>query len=90
MLSYTIPRATVQQVLLKHHRDTAASAANGHVQKVLQRLKVCRTASLGYHLYRCTNEHCGQLKYQYNSCRDRHCPQCGAVKKEQWIEARMQ
>jgi hypothetical protein len=90
MLSYTIPRATVQQVLLKHHRDTAASISNAHVQKVLQRLKVCRTASLGYHLYRCANEDCGQLKYQYHSCRDRHCPQCGAVKKEEWMEARMQ
>jgi Putative transposase/Transposase zinc-binding domain len=77
-------------VLLKHHRDTADSISNAHVQKVLQRLKVCRTASLGYHLYRCTNEDCGQLKYQYHSCRDRHCPQCGAVKKEEWIEARMQ
>jgi hypothetical protein len=90
MLSYTIPRATVQQVLLKYHLDAPANIANAHVQKVLQRLKVCRTASLGYHLYRCTNEDCGQLKYQYHSCRDRHCPQCGAVKKEEWMEARMQ
>ena len=89
MLSYTTPPATMQQVLLKHHA-APASGANNHVQKVLQRLKTCRTASLGYHVYRCSNEDCGQLKYQYHSCRDRHCPQCGALKKDEWIEARMQ
>ena len=33
---------------------------------------------------------CGAIKYQYHSCRDRHCPECGAIKKEEWIEARMQ
>lgn len=89
MFSYTTPKATVQQVLLKHHRSTQTST-NLQVQKVLNRLKICRTASLGYHLYRCSNEECGGLKYQYHGCRDRHCPQCGAIKKEQWIEARTQ
>src|SRR5205085_11047184 len=86
MLSYTIPTASMQQVLLKHHE----ASSNLYVQKVLHRLKVCRTAALGYHVYRCSNDKCGEIKYQYHSCRDRHCPQCGAVKKEEWIEARMQ
>jgi len=87
MLSFTTPRATVQQLLQNH---LPCSNDNKHVQKVLHRLKVCRTAALGYHLYRCSNEGCGELKYQYHSCRDRHCPQCGAIKKDEWIEARMQ
>jgi len=86
MLSYTAPRATVQQLLRQQH----STSANLHVQKVLHRLKVCRTAWLGYHVYRCTNDECGEIKYQYHSCRDRYCPQCGAVKKEEWIEARTQ
>lgn len=43
---------------------------------------------MGYHLYRCSDQQCGALKYQYHSCRDRHCPMCGAMKKEEWIEAR--
>jgi hypothetical protein len=63
---------------------------NVHVQNVLQRLKKCRTASLGYHIYRCSDEQCGYIKYQYHSCRDRHCPNCGAIKKQEWIEARTQ
>lgn len=87
MLSYTAPRATVQQLLQKH---PLPFNNNAHVARVLERIKVCRTAALGYHVYRCTNEDCGQIKYQYHSCRDRHCPNCGAVKKQEWIEARMQ
>ena len=82
---YTQPRATVQQVLLRH---AGYEPSNLHCQKVLQRLRTCRTSALGYHVYRCSDEHCAHVKYQYHSCRDRHCPQCGAFKKQAWIEAR--
>ncbi len=71
-----------------HHEPKAE--ANLHVQNVMQRLKTCRTAVLGYHAYRCSDEACAHIKYQYHSCRDRHCPNCGALKKQEWIEARMQ
>ncbi|MBA4140867.1 MAG: IS91 family transposase [Segetibacter sp.] len=87
MLSYRAPRATVQQVLQKH---PLPFNKNVHVAKVLQRIKTCRTAALGYHVYGCTKDDCGHIKYQYHSCRDRHCPNCGAVKKQEWIEARTQ
>jgi hypothetical protein len=86
MLSYITSRATVQQVLQTH----PLSFKNVHVARVLQRIKNCRTAALGYHVYGCTSEGCGQIKYQYHSCRDRHCPNCGAIKKQEWIEARTQ
>ena len=79
----------MQQVLLKQHVPLSASA-NVHVQKVLHRLKICRTDALGYHVYKCSDEQCGHIKYQYHSCRDRHCPNCGAIKKQEWIEARTQ
>jgi len=83
MLSYTAPRATVQQLLQKHVQPVNK---NLHVQKVLQRIKTCRTSALGYHVYQCSDEKCGHVKHQYHSCRDRHCPNCGAVKKQEWIE----
>lgn len=86
MLSYTIPKATVQHVLLKCHQAPEASS-NLHVQKVLHRLKICRTAAMGYHVYRCSNDECGEIKYQYHSCRDRHCPGCGAIKKDECLPA---
>ena len=63
MLSYTAPRATLQQLLQKH---PLSCNKNVHVQKVLQRIKVCRTAALGYHVYQCTNDDCGHVKYQYH------------------------
>ncbi|MEJ7831006.1 MAG: transposase zinc-binding domain-containing protein [Segetibacter sp.] len=85
MKDYAPPRATVQQVLVKHEEHEPSCV---HVQRVLQRLRTCRTAALGYHLYRCSKEECSHIKYQYHSCRDRHCPQCGAIKKREWIEAR--
>lgn len=86
MLSYTTPKATVQQVLQQHYEPQAGT--NMHVQKVMQRLRVCRTAALGYHAYQCSDEACRHIKYQYHSCRDRHCPNCGSMKKQEWIEAR--
>jgi Putative transposase/Transposase zinc-binding domain len=87
MLSYSAPRATVQQLLQNH---ALPLNKNAHVAKVLQRIRSCRTAALGYHVYQCTGDDCGHIKYQYHSCRDRHCPNCGAIKKQEWIEARMQ
>ena len=86
MLPYLLPKATLQQVLQKQ----ISTSPNAHVQKVMHRIRSCRTAALGYHVYRCSDENCGHIKYQYHSCRDRHCPQCGALKKEEWIEARTQ
>jgi transposase-like zinc-binding protein len=86
--SCTPPHTTVQQVLLQYYRPE--EDANGHVRQVLGHLMKCRTAALGYHLYRCSSGQCGYTHYQYHSCHDRHCPNCGALKKQQWIEARMQ
>ena len=87
MQVYTPPRATVQQVL--HHTPLSASiGSNKHVTKVLQQLSRCRTAAMGYHVYRCNNESCSYIQYQYHSCRNRHCPGCGTQQKQAWIEAR--
>jgi len=33
-------------------------------------------------------EHCGALRIAYNSCRNRHCPQCQTLAKERWLAAR--
>ena len=46
----------------------------------------CRTEAMGGHVYEC--EECGYRKVQYNSCRNRHCPQCQGVAKAIWIDKR--
>ena len=43
---------------------------------------------MGYHRLRCDDHHCGKEQYQYHSCGNRHCPNCGGLKREQWIEKR--
>ncbi len=39
---------------------------------------------MGGHLYLCN--HCGSIHKRYNSCRNRHCPQCQKIQKYKWIE----
>ena len=48
----------------------------------------CRTAELGGHKEQCDNLSCGHVHFAYNGCRDRHCPKCNGLKKEQWVQAR--
>ena len=32
---------------------------------------------------------CGHSHWQYHSCRNRHCPQCGARAKDAWLQGRL-
>jgi len=52
--------------------------------KIVQSISQCRTAALGGRVEECKN--CGHRVILYNSCRNRHCPQCQSLKKEKWIE----
>lgn len=51
-------------------------------QKVITAIKNCKTGS---HKYKC--DKCGHEEIAYNSCRNRHCPNCQTGKKLKWIEA---
>jgi len=55
-------------------------------RKVLSAIEKCRTAALGGHKEVC--ESCGEVRISYNSCRNRHCPQCQFLPKEKWVEKR--
>lgn len=76
---------TLQQIVQRFYTPIG----HAHSQRVMQQIASCRTAQNGYHLYQCDEPGCGHLKYQYHSCRNRHCPNCGALKKEEWVEDRM-
>jgi hypothetical protein len=54
--------------------------------KAMHHIKVCRSTQLGGHLEHC--DHCGFQRNAYNSCRDRHCPKCQTLVKEQWLNDR--
>jgi predicted Zn-ribbon and HTH transcriptional regulator len=51
--------------------------------KVMRHIEICRTAVLGGHVEQC--DQCGFERIAYNSCRDRHCPKCQTLTKEQWL-----
>lgn len=56
-----------------------------HEQRLVMRdILQCRTAALGGHVDACDS--CGGLRISYNSCRNRHCPKCGALAKLEWLE----
>ena len=58
----------------------------GYKQKVTKAIKDCKTEKLGAHKYVC--DECGHEEIAYNTCRNRHCPNCQFGKKLKWIEAR--
>jgi len=50
--------------------------------KAAEQLMRCRTKALGGHSVYCVDGHLNGV--WYNSCRHRSCPQCSALKSEQW------
>ena len=58
----------------------------GYKKKVIKAIKNCKSEKLGAHKYVC--DECGYEEIAYNSCRNRHCPNCQTGKKLKWIEAR--
>ena len=66
--------------------DTHTQAFNGYSRHIFNQLQHCHTAAMGMHHYKCDDKNCNHLHQQYHSCGNRHCPHCGGLKKEQWIE----
>jgi len=65
--------------------DAGASLSTAQ-RRVMTAIARCRTAALGGHVEQC--DHCGHTRVWYNSCRDRHCPQCQSLARAAWIRAR--
>jgi len=72
--------------LQKVFGQAASLPFNSYSKKVFSKLHDCHTAATGMHTYRCDAPDCKHLHQQYHSCGNRHCPNCGGLKKEQWIE----
>lgn len=53
-------------------------------KQALRAVAACRTAQLGGHVFRCVG--CGHDRIAYNSCRNRHCPECRASAPAAWLE----
>ena len=79
---------TLAQVLRQHGAAYLAQHSLSTPQaKAWRAIVACRTAALGGQQLACNA--CGHSHWQYHSCRNRHCPQCGARAKEAWLQGRL-
>ncbi len=76
--------------IFRRHQDAyRRTHALGAVERrALRDICVCRTGALGGHRDVCDG--CGFDRLVYNSCRNRHCPKCQALRQARWVEQRMQ
>ena len=51
---------------------------------MLSKILLCRTSVLKARVYECPE--CGSRSPLYNSCTDRHCPQCSGARRADWLE----
>ena len=62
---------------------------NCYTKTIASKLFKCRKTDLGYHCYQCNNGACQHTHLQYHSCGNRHCCFCGTLKKDEWVEDRI-
>ncbi len=73
-------RQFASSYLARHTLSTAQARA-------WRAIVACRTAALGGQRLICDS--CRHSHWQYNSCRNRHCPQCGTRAKDVWLQGRL-
>jgi hypothetical protein len=50
----------------------------------MRAIERCRTQALGGQVFACPA--CGEVRYSYHSCRNRHCPKCQHQQTQDWLE----
>ena len=55
--------------------------------KAWRAIVACRTRAMGGQQLAC--DCCEHRHWQYHSCRNRHCPQCGSRAKDAWLQGRV-
>lgn len=74
-------------IFRRYAEDYRRSHAVSYQQlKVMHHIQICRSAKLGGHVEQC--DQCAFEQIAYNSCRNRHCPKCQTLTKEQWLNDR--
>jgi hypothetical protein len=81
------PKVELADIVRAHGTAFRAAHRLCSVQhRALRAIERCRTAALGGELRQC--DACGERRYVYHSCRNRHCPKCQTRAKERWLDAR--
>jgi len=75
----------VADIFRKHIGEYKKSHRLSYQQsKAVSAILDCRTPALGGVMKACSV--CKALEFHYKACKNRHCPQCGAFEKAQWLE----
>ncbi|WP_210364222.1 IS91 family transposase [Bacillus sp. REN3] len=78
---------TVQKIFRDSYHDYVETHVPSRIQaKAADSLMNCKTPGMGARSFECGN--CGHCRVCYNSCRNRHCPQCQGVNKDIWVDRR--
>lgn len=78
------PRYEVADVLRRYFEQyRQENRVSRYEERVVDALMKCRTAALGGYVKQCNG--CGKYVIGYCSCKNRHCPKCGAFEKAQWL-----
>ena len=80
-------RLKIQQVFDNAWKEYSASFHPSTVQcRAAAAIMACKSGKLGCNVSVCKD--CGHMEYHNNSCRNRSCPNCQAILKELWVDAR--
>lgn len=78
---------TIQEVFHHFYKPYCDRYGTGaDPDKVANAIMNCKTGALGYNVSICDD--CGHVDVHNNSCRNRNCPNCQAIPKELWVDAR--
>jgi hypothetical protein len=66
-----------------YRQKYAAHLLPSHRQTMLA-IERCRTDALGGQVFSCPS--CGETRYSYHSCRNRHCPKCQYEQTQAWLD----
>ena len=82
-------KITVCDILREHGGQYIhKNKLKGQQKGIINLLSSCRTQTRGSHFRQC--DHCSYIDKTYNSCRNRHCPNCQHKDKEEWLNKCMQ
>jgi len=79
----TYSPTTLQDIMLKY-LPSYPHLLSLDEAKALTAISDCRTERMGISFIECPE--CGDVVIHYQSCRNRHCPQCQRIEQEIWLD----
>jgi hypothetical protein len=87
MNNLPVPSVTIASIFKQYGQQYLAThTVSSQQRRAMADIVRCHTSECGSHLNVCTG--CGTVSLAYNSCRNRHCPDCQNSLKHKWMLCR--